>query len=148
MSYLLDKANMVYKFAMLYNDYMSEKRDYGTGLHINMVEVHTLTSIEENPGITITRLAEICRRTKGAVSQTATKLEEKKLIVRKKRKGNARNVFLYVTKEGLELSLAHKRYDEGNVTETLRELKKSCTDQEIESFFKVISLYIELFSSF
>jgi hypothetical protein len=51
------KANIIYKFVMTYNDYIKTARDYGTGEIINMVEVQTLTVIEENPGITVTDVA-------------------------------------------------------------------------------------------
>ena len=91
-SQLNEKADLVYKFASLYNDYMAEKHDYGTGQLINMVEVHTLTAIEENPGITISQLASMWRRTNSALSQTATKLEKRGFIIRKKDPNNARNL--------------------------------------------------------
>lgn len=74
---LNDKANLLYKFVMLYGDYVAENQDYGTGELINMVEVHTLTAIEENPGVNISELANMWNRTKGAISQTATKLEKR-----------------------------------------------------------------------
>lgn len=74
---LNDRANLLYKFAMLYSDYVAENQDYGTGDLISMVEVHTLTAIEDNPGISVTELALMWNRTKGAISQTVTKLEKK-----------------------------------------------------------------------
>jgi len=141
---LNDKANQVYKFAMLYNDYMSEKHDYGTGQLINMVEVHTLTAIEDNPGITTSQLASMWNRTNSALSQTATKLEKKGYITRVKDSDNARNVKLNVTPQGRALSIAHKAYDAVDVTQTLHELNRSCTIEEIDHFFKVITHYIQL----
>lgn len=143
-SHLNEKADLVYKFASLYNDYMSEKHDYGTGQLINMVEVHTLTAIEENPGITITQLADLWHRTSSALSQTATKLEKKGYIVRVKSPDNARNIQLFVTPAGKELSLAHKAYDMVDVTETLQELVNRCSVEEVVHFFKVIGSYIQL----
>ncbi|WP_068504372.1 MarR family transcriptional regulator [Paenibacillus kribbensis] len=62
---------------MTYSDYIKATRDYGTGDHINMVEVHTLTMIEENPGITAAKLALEWNRTKGAASQIVIKLEQR-----------------------------------------------------------------------
>lgn len=97
-SQLNEKANAVYKFVLLYTSYMSEQHNYGVGQPINMVEVHTLTAIEENPGITISQLANMWRRTNSALSQTATKLEQKGYIVRRKNPKNARNMELYATK--------------------------------------------------
>lgn len=141
---LNDKANQVYKFAMLYSDYMSEKHDYGTGQLINMVEVHTLTAIEESPGITVSQLANMWNRTNSALSQTATKLEKKGYIVRQKDPDNARAIRLYVTPQGQELSVAHKAYDAIDVTQTLHELNRYCTTEEIDHFFKVINYYIQI----
>lgn len=143
-SQLNEKANLVFKFATLYNDYMSEKHNYGTGQLINMVEVHTLTAIEENPGITISQLAEMWNRTNSALSQTATKLEKKGYVTREKDPGNARNVLLYATPKGIELSLAHKAYDIVDVTSTLQALTRMCGTEAVDHFFKVISCYIQL----
>lgn len=143
-SQLNEKADLVYKFASLYNDYMAEKHDYGTGQLINMVEVHTLTAIEENPGITISQLASMWRRTNSALSQTATKLEKRGFITRVKDPNNARSVQLFATPEGVKLSLAHKAYDVIDVTSTLQTLVQRCGAEEVDHFFKVIDCYINL----
>ena len=50
-------SNEVYKFVKLYNDYTNIARDYGTGAKVNMLSVHIMSDIEENPGITGTDLA-------------------------------------------------------------------------------------------
>ena len=77
---LSPRADLVYSFVTVYNSYINELRDYGTGLMINMVEVHTLTMIADNPGITVNELSKMWNRTKGAVSQNVAKLEKKGLI--------------------------------------------------------------------
>jgi DNA-binding MarR family transcriptional regulator len=138
------KANIIYKFVMKYNDYMKTARDYGTGEIINMMEVHTLTVIEENPGITVTEVALEWNRTKGAVSQILAKLEKRDLIIRKKEHGNAKNVHLYVTDKGEVLSKAHKNYDIKELTWAEKTLRKSFTTEEINLFYKVMQKYTEL----
>ncbi|WP_174229157.1 hypothetical protein [Bacillus tequilensis] len=66
---LNEKANIIYEFVMMkYNNYIKTARDYGTGGIIHMVEVHTLTVIEENLGITVTEVALKWNRTRGALS--------------------------------------------------------------------------------
>lgn len=80
-----------------YNDYINTARDYGTDEIFHMVEVHTLTVIEENPGITVTEAALKRNRTRGAVSQIISKLEKRDLIIRKKEGRNAKNVHQYAT---------------------------------------------------
>jgi DNA-binding MarR family transcriptional regulator len=129
---------------MNYNDYIKTARDYGTGEIINMVEVHTLTLIEENPGITVTEVALEWNRTKGAVSQIITKLEKRDLIIRKKEAGNAKNVHLYVTDKGKLLSIAHKDYDIKELTRADKTLRNSFTTEEINVFYKVMQKYTEL----
>ncbi|PWM37761.1 MAG: MarR family transcriptional regulator, partial [Clostridiales bacterium] len=47
---LSQRADLVYSFVTVYNSYINELRDYGTGMLINMVEVHTLTMIADHPG--------------------------------------------------------------------------------------------------
>lgn len=138
------KANIIYKFVMNYSDYIKSARDYGTGEIINMVEVHTLTVIEENPGITVTEVALEWNRTKGAVSQIISKLEKRGLIKRKKEVGNARIVHLYVTEKGNLLSKAHKEYDINELIWADKTLRKSFTSEEINVFYNVMQKYTEL----
>ncbi|MFD6511283.1 MarR family winged helix-turn-helix transcriptional regulator [Bacillus sp. NPDC060175] len=139
-----EKANTIYKFVMTYNDYIKTARDYGTGEIITMVEVHTLTVIEESPGITVTDVALGWNRTKGAVSQIITKLEKRSLVIRKKEAGNAKTVHLYVTDKGNLLSKAHKDYDIKELTGADKTLRKSFTTEEINVFYKVMQKYTEL----
>lgn len=89
--------------------------DYGTGELYTPAEVHIVTRIEVNPGTTVTQIAEATLRTKSAVSQMVTKLENKGLIRREKDPGNAKQQLLYVTPKGLELSKCHRAYDEKNI---------------------------------
>jgi len=138
------KANKLYKFVMLYHDLITATHDYGTGHLINMVEVHTLTEIEENPGTTITELSQVWNRTKGAVSQTVSKLVKKGYVVRRKSKTNQKNILLYPTEEGTALSVAHKNYDTVDITKTLNVILKHCTMDEIDTFYKVIQCYTDI----
>lgn len=129
---------------MNYHDYIKTARDYGTGEIINMMEVHTLTVIEENPGITVTEVALEWNRTKGAVSQILAKLEKRGLVLRKKDVGNAKNVHLFATEKGKLLSKAHKDYDINELTWADKELRMSFTIEEINLFYKVMQRYTEL----
>lgn len=142
---LSPRADLLYNFVMDYSDYIYKPRDYGTGMVINMVEVHTLTMIENNPGVTVSELAKMWNRTKGAVSQTVTKLAEKNLVYRQKENGNAKVVHLYPTEEGVTLSTSHKLYDNMDILQTQSDLLKSCTLEEIDAFYKVLQAYYNLF---
>lgn len=54
---LNERHNSIYQFVMRYNDYILSVHDYGEGIPMTMIEVHTLTYIEEHPGVTVTELA-------------------------------------------------------------------------------------------
>lgn len=142
---LVEKADLLYKFVLLYSSYLSSSRDYGTGNIVSMVEVHTLTYIYDNPGVTVTQLAEYWKRTKSAISQMVGKLEKRGFVIRKTSKTNRKIIELYVTEEGRRLSAAHKAYDLIELSHTLEDLLKTCTYEEIDTFYKVLNSYIQLF---
>lgn len=141
---LSPRADLLYSFITLYASYINEQRDYGTGLFINMVEVHTLTMIADQPGITVSELSVMWSRTKGAVSQNVSKLEQKGLITRTRDNKDAKIIHLHVTKEGERLSTAHKLYDNMDIMQTQRDLLETCTIEEVDAFFKVLQAYIRL----
>ena len=142
---LSPQADQLYEFVMCYSDYINGVRDYGTGQMINMVEVHTLTMIEDQPGITVSDLARRWNRTKSAVSQNIKKLEAKGLVYRVRDENNAKLIHLYPTDEGRRLSTAHKLFDIRDIMETKHELLRTCTMEEIDTFYKVLGAYRQLF---
>ena len=144
-SQLNDKADLLYKFVIMYSSYIAEKHDYGTGELLTMAEAHTLSSIEENPGITVTQLADFWNHTKGAISQIISRLEKKGFVNRRQLNGNTKNVHLYVTEKGVEFCRQHRIFDSMEVSNTIQELLCShCTIEEIDNFFKVITAYIKI----
>lgn len=138
-------ADKLYRFVMLYNDYIHASHNYGTAEKISMVEVHILTIVEDNPGITMSELAAVWGRTASAVSQSVTKIEKKGLVVRKRSEQNGKNILLYPTPAGIELSTAHKKYDCRDIADTRRLLLEHSTPEELDTFYKVLGHYIDLF---
>lgn len=141
---LNERHNNIYQFVIHYNDYIISSHDYGEGIPLTMIEAHTLTYIEENPGTTITELAKYWGKTKGALSQTVTRLTDKGLVDKTKTADNAKNVCLYVTETGARISKSHKLYDTVDIAKTMGELRKECSAEEIEAFYKVIGVYNEV----
>jgi hypothetical protein len=123
---------------------MSEKHDYGTGSSstwLKYTRLPRLRKIQVSPLLSWqasgTEPTAPCRRPQ----QNSKK---KGYITRVKDADNARNVKLYVTPQGQELSIAHKAYDAVDVTQTLHELNRYCSVEEIDHFFKVMTYYIQL----
>ena len=137
-------AEVLYEFVLLYSDYMYRTCDYGNGDPIKMVEVHTLTMIETNPGITVSDLAKMWKRTKGTVSVNVGLLEKKGYIYREKHEGNAKVVHLYPTEKGKNLSMVHKAYDNLEIVQTRAKLLQTCTQEELTAYDKVIRAYLEI----
>lgn len=141
---MTEHTNQVYKFVKIYNDYANAPRDYGTGEKVNMLSVHIMSDIGEHPGITVTELAEEWVRTKGSISQVIKNLDENGYIIKKKEGNNNKNVHLYPTSKGVELSLAHKMYDARNLKNTLDFFTQYCTEEELTAFYKVLGYYTML----
>lgn len=134
----------MYQFVMLYYNYIISKHDYGNQDPLSMVEAHTITYIEEHPGTTASELSNYWKKSKGAISQTISKLVMKGYVRKEQSTENAKVYLLYCTDLGVELSLAHKAFDLQDIKRTRELLRKTCTEEEIEIFFKVIKQYLEV----
>lgn len=139
---LLDQKRIA--FFMHYNDYIMSAHQYGDNYTLTLMEVHTLSYIEDHPGTSSGELIQYWDKTKGTISQILTKLEKLELIEKRKKDGNAKNLYLYVTAEGSRVSKAHKMYDILDIAKTMSQLQKQCSAEEIEAFYHVISVYNEV----
>lgn len=141
---LNDRHNVIYEFVMRYNDYIYAGHDYGNGHPLSMIEVHTLTYIQDHPGTTVTELTNYWHKTKGAVSQIVSHLEDLGLVEKTKKRENGKNVYLYITEAGFRISCSHKLYDILDITKTLSKVQRECTPAEIDTFYKVLSVYYKV----
>lgn len=136
-------VNEIIQFAQILKDDMNVLRDYGTGVPIKMAEVYTLSLIEQNPGITVSALAQKQRRTKGTVSVNVTALENKGYIYREKRSGNEKVVHLYATSAGEKLSTLYNAYNAKQTRNTQDKLLKNCSQEDINVFCRVLHQYLK-----
>lgn len=127
------------------NLYISTKvpRDYGTGEEYTSVEVHTLKHIADNPGITVTELARYNGKTKGAISQILKKIEDKGLICRGESKGENKCP-LFLTEKGKSLDQAHRQFDEEHSGESINQVRKFYSDEEINLAFDVLETWLSV----
>lgn len=140
-----EKIDIVFRHQMLFSLYRSIPRDYGMGILMSEVDVHTLGYIQENPGILAKKIAEMTYRSKGTVSLSLSKLEEQGLLEQRinPEKKSERN--LYLTPAGEEVCRRHREYDRKVTCEYIMELLKHCTPEEINGFYKVSHYRCELF---
>lgn len=138
-----ERADMLYEFVILYHHYIYSQHTYD-GENYNMMEIHTLTYIDDNPGITATQLSKLWHKSKSAVSQTIKKLLESEYIEKRYLDNNEKTARLYVTEKGKRLSNIHKAYDVADITQTTAYLIEQCSETDLEAFYRVIRQYIKL----
>ncbi len=135
-----DMADILHQASMLY---MASNLpiDYGTGETYTSVEVHMLRYIIDHPGKTVTELSLDWDKTKAAISIMTKKLEQKGLICKKTAPDSFKKQLYYATPKGVELNAAHLDYDNVVFGQTLELLKETCSDEEINLCFHVLSEY-------
>jgi DNA-binding MarR family transcriptional regulator len=84
--------------------------DFGTGVPLYRTEIHTVRAIGDNPGINVTTLAERMGVTKGAASQTISRLVKKGLVRKVDAADNERETLLALTDAGLRGHRGHERF--------------------------------------
>lgn len=89
-----------------------EAVDIGHGVRLYPSEVHLIDQIGRFPGENLTGLAARLGVTKGAVSQTAKKLEAKGYLERENPAGDRKTVHLRLTDRGREAFAWHQGYHE------------------------------------
>lgn len=144
LSHLFQKSDLLYKFVMIYKDYIFQPRDYGTGELVTSMEAHVTSYIDEHPGAAPSELAAYWSRTNGFISQILKSW--KKRIYHPHpfpTKRQARPAVHH--RKGKAFSYAHKRFDALNVSISMQRLLQSCSMEEVDAFYKVMDAYCDLF---
>ncbi len=137
--------NILYKFVLAYNSYSNKLQKYNSNEEeLSMVEAHILLDIVDNPQITVTELATKWKKTTSAISQTIKKLIKKEYVEREISPVNAKFFHLYPTEKAKKFILSHKHYDNIDIVKTIKRLKKTCSVEEIVSFYKVMDEFTNI----
>ena len=137
------RANMLYEFVILYHNYIYGKHTYEAE-NCNMMQIHTLTFIDDCPGITATQLSKIWHKSKSAISQTIKKLIESGYVEKRYMENNEKTARLYVTEKGKRLSSVHKAYDIADIRQTTAYLIEQCSEADLEAFYRIVEQYTKL----
>ncbi|MEE0955535.1 MAG: winged helix DNA-binding protein [Eubacterium sp.] len=135
----------LYRYQSVMDAYSSIPRSYGPGFQMTEVEAHTLGYIEKEEGMTSKRLCEITNRSKSTISHVVKFLEEQELIYKRQNPDNKREYYLYLTEKGKLFSDQHRAYDRLTTYRIIEELKKTCSEDEITAFLKVMNCRTEIF---
>lgn len=93
----------------------SRARTFGTDVDLYHSEIHMLQCVAENPELHISALARLLGVTRGAASQTAKRLERKRMLVKTASPGDNKKIVLRLTAMGQTAAAnhraAHEKYD-------------------------------------
>ena len=143
---LNQNVDAVYRHGTLQERYSAIARDYGEGFVLTESEAHTLGYVCEMGEATVTDLADYSFRTKGTISKMLRKLEDKGLVEKFQREGNRKCIYVQPTERGKRANDINRAYDRAATSVMLADLLKTCTIEEVESFFKVTQARIKYLS--
>ncbi|MCC8027188.1 MAG: MarR family transcriptional regulator [Clostridium sp.] len=135
------------QLASLLNRFASQPQDLGNGETITMVEGGILMYIATSPGTTNAILCEQFGRTKGAISQLTKKLETKDYILREANPADAKSSLLYPTLKGMKVIQRLNDNDLDDRNGILAQMLKLCSLEDIQTFYRMVDIYIVLLSS-
>jgi len=121
--------------------------DFGTGLPIYRNEIHTIQDIGRYPNINLKTLAEHMGVTKGAASQTITKLVRKDMVRKTHAKGNAKEVVLELTDLGWIGFQNHEKFHM-DMFDIAREYFGDQIKPKLEMFKTVMTDFKEILSEY
>ncbi|UCD66807.1 MAG: MarR family transcriptional regulator [Deltaproteobacteria bacterium] len=124
-----DIEELFIKLANKYHSLEKIPEDYGIGIKLYHSERHLIEQIGDYPEKNITELAKFFGVTKGAISQTVKKLENKGIVTRYKGEKNEKEVFLKLTKTGKSVYKKHKEHSQEAIMPLYEELKKYSDDK-------------------
>ncbi len=140
------RADMLYEFVILYHNFIYAKHSYDVE-DFNMIEMHTLTYIDDTPGVTATELAKMWHKSKSSISQIIKKLTEAGYLEKRFSENNEKNAHLYATEKGSRLSNIHKAYDVADITQTASHLEEHCSREDLDAFYRIVEEYVKLLKS-
>lgn len=137
------RADKLYEFVILYHNYIYAHHTYEYE-NCNMIDIHTLTYIDDNPGITATELSRLWHKSKSSISLTIKRLMDSGYVEKRYMENNEKTARLYVTERGARLSSTHKAYDVADIVQTTSYLVEQCGEEDLNAFYRIIEKYIEL----
>ena len=119
----------------LMEEYDSLPHHYGNYI-LFQAEGDIISLIAAYPGITVTDLSNILKKTTSACSQSVRKLCDKGLVEQRRNSANKRLYNLFLTAEGEELSKAHQKFNRTRQKITF-DLLSDFTEEELEHHIAV-----------
>lgn len=146
LSYYMELMEDVHRFVICTTEDNHLPRDYGKGRLLNMVEMHTLELIAQQPGICVTEVAKVWNRTLAAASKNVNRLCEKGYVEKRKHPGNDKTIHLYPTESGLALVQDHIQSDRNQLSTVMDILFEKYTEEDLKIFHKILLTGIDIYN--
>lgn len=117
-----------------FNKSDKKARNFGTDTPLHISEIHMIESIGSNEGLSVSEIARRKSITKGAVSQTLMRLEEKKFVVKSSDPNNKSRAAVFLTEKGRTAFREHRKYHE-RFAELVAQAVRGETNEEINLIF-------------
>lgn len=120
-----------------------EPLDIGHGVLLHASEIHLIEMAGRYPDESLSRIASRLGITKGAVSQTAQRLEEKGYLLRINPEGDRKTIVFRLTKRGQEALEWHRTYHE-KVNTALAKAVSGITPDEFDRLKSILRAVEEI----
>lgn len=134
-----------YRLINKYNQKTKNPKQYGTDDLLYASEVHMIEVIGTYGSITTTKLANCMGITKGAVSQTTSKLLKKDLILKTASKERNKEIFITLTEKGQKVLDGHHKIHE-KMNERVNDVMVKMSEEskkDMIALFNVFDLSID-----
>ncbi|MGI6623678.1 MAG: MarR family transcriptional regulator [Acetivibrionales bacterium] len=128
----------------MFNRYLELSKssyEYCEGIPLYPSEIHAVEYIAYNSETNLSDLANAMSLTKGAISKMVVKLEKMGLIKRFKYLENQKDVYLHLTKLGMEANEGHKKYHK-NMYEALDRYFESVSEEHKQVILDYLNKYL------
>lgn len=146
---VLELRNEISKLVNQYNKLENMPFDTGLGDYLFPSEFNMIEAIHMNKGGTVTELCIYFGITKGAVSQTITKLINKGYVSKTRSLSNKKELIIELTQKGILASDRHDQFHR-RMDEEMAEYIKTIPADKLQDFKQMLSLisqHIEKYSN-
>jgi DNA-binding MarR family transcriptional regulator len=146
---VLEFRNEISKLVNQYNKLENMPFDTGLGDCLFPSELNMIEAIHTNKGRTVTELCIYFGITKGAVSQTITKLINKGYVSKTRSLSNKKELIIELTQKGIQAFDSHDQFHRRMDEEIARYIKSIPADkmQDFKQMLSLISQHIEKYSN-
>jgi DNA-binding MarR family transcriptional regulator len=116
-----------------------QPRKFGTEEELFSSEIHLIEVIGDNTDLSVSDIAGLLGVTKGAISQTLKKLENKGFVVKTIDPENNSRILTQLTSKGKTAYYAHRHWHE-TMDGGFREYFTSLPDEKIQFLYEVLSV--------